>query len=463
MKFTKGFVKVLCFLLALFLVSSPTFVLAEQDIDYSVSNGCHSLDGVNPLLGSGDFTNTQSAILYEANTDTLLFSCNPDLRMSPSSLTKLVTAIVAIEQADITEPVVADALTLSTIPWDAVSAGIQEGEEMSLLNLLYCMLVGSGNDAAAVIAVHIDGTMEKFAQRMNTFVASIGCTNSNFTNPHGLHDDDQYTTARDVAKILAYATKNETFTELISAKDYTVPATNKKSERYLVTNNYLISRSTMSLYYDSRVTGGRTGAANDGTRCLAATAQKGSMSLISVVLGCKNIYGPGGSISTFGGFPETSALLDMGFQGLRSVQVIYPGQVLKQYPLANADSNLFIGVQNSSKTVLPSGIDNDDLRYVFQETGTMAAPIEQGAPFGIVNVYYGSNCIASAPLFALNKVNIIEDDVITDREQNSNDGLTAGVVLAVVAAVFIIVLIFLRYSKKFRKIIGKKQRRRRRV
>ena len=461
MKIWKGFGKFVCLLFAIILICNP--VLAEIDEDNSISNGSHTLDGMNPLLGAGEMKNTESAILYEASTDTILFAHNPDQRMDPSSLTKLVTAIIAIEQSDMAETVVADALTLSTIPWDAVSAGIQADEEISMLDLLHCMLAGSGNDAAAVIAVHIDGSMNKFAERMNSFAQSIGCTNSNFTNPHGLYDEGQYTTARDIAKVLSYAIKNETFATLIGTREHTVAATNKKGPRTLTTNNYLISRAVMSIYYDSRVTGGRTGVANNGTRCLAATAKQGSMNLISVVMGCRNVYGSGGSISTFGGFPETTALLDKGFKGMRAVEVFTPGQVLKQYPIANADANLYVGVNTSYRTALPNGVSSDDLRFVYQETGVLAAPIEKDAPFGIVNVYYGSNGVVSAPLFALNKVSLLENDLIADRQENDSDGVSTGVILAVIAAVFIAILLLLRYSKKFRRIVGRKRRRKRRV
>lgn len=463
MKFMKGLGKCICCVLALVLLCNPIYVFAEDTEDFSITNGSHTLDGTSPLLGSGSFENTQSAILYETNSDTLLYAWNPDLELSPSSFAKLVTAIIAIEQADLSETVIADEGALSTIPWDAASVGIQPGEEMTLLDLLYCMLVGSGNDASAVIAAHIDGSIEKFVQRMNDFALSIGCTSSNFTNPHGLHNAHQYTTARDTAKILAYAIKNETFAKLIGTKEYTVPATNLKGERTLTTNNYLISRTVMSLYYDSRVTGGRTGVANDNSRCVAATAQKGTMNLISVVMGCRNSYNSDGSVDSFGGFPETTELLDKGFQSLRTVQVFYPGQVLKQYPLANADADLYIGVNDSFKTVLPSSVGTDDLRYIFQETGVLSAPVEAGAPYGIVNVYHGSVCVVSTPIYALNNVSVFEENLIVDREEDDPNGLSVGVVLAIVAAVFIILLILLRYSKMFRKIVGRKRRRKRRM
>lgn len=462
MKFMKGLGKLLCFIVAIIMLCSCVTVLADENTDYSVINGCHTLDGAVPLLGSDSFDNTQSAILYDTNSDTLLYAWNPDLRMSPSSFAKLVTAIIAIEEGDLTEIVVADEQTLSTIPWDAVSVGLQPGEEMTLLDLVYCMLVGSGNDAAAVIAVHMDGSMQNFAERMNAFVSSIGCTSSNYTNPHGLHDDDQYTTARDTAKILAYASKNETFTKIIGAKDYSVPQTNLKGERILTTNNHLISKATMSVYYDSRVTGGRTGVANDNSRCVAATAKSGSLNLISVVMGCRNSYS-GGTISTFGGFPETTALLDMGFRGLRAVQIFSPGQVLKQYPLPNANGNLFIGVHDSCKTVLPSGVSTDDLRFEFHETGILSAPIEKDAPFGVVNVYYRTNCIASTSLYALNKVSVMQNSLITDRVKAPTNGISVWIILAIFAVAFIVVLLLLRYSKRIRRIVGRRHRRKRRM
>ena len=463
MKIMKWFGRLTCFLLAIILISHSIVVSAEQSEDLSVSNGCHSIDAANPLLGTDSLKNTESAILYEVNSDTLIFAWNADQKMDPSSLAKLVTAIIAIEQGSLSDVVIADGRAVSAIPWDAMSVGIQAEEELTLLDLLYCMLVGSGNDAAAVIAFYLDGSMEKFASRMNSFVASIGCTGSNFTNSHGLYDSAQYTTARDVARILSYACKNETFSELIGTVKYTVPATNLKDERILTTNNHLISRSTMSVYYDDRVTGGRTGVAQNGTRALAATAEKGSMKLVSVVMGCKNTYSANGAISTFGGFPETTALLDKGMQGLRAAQLFYPGQVLKQYPLANADANLYIGVEGSFMTVLPNGITANDLRYTFHETGIFAAPVEKGAHLGTVDVYYGSVCIASAPLTALNKVEVLETAVIVERDEDPSDGVPAGVILAIIAGVFVVVLLLLRYSKKFRKIVGRKHRRKRRV
>ena len=135
MKIMKWFGRLTCFLLAIILISNSIVVSAEQSEDLSVSNGCHSIDAANPLLGTDSLKNTESAILYEVNSDTLIFAWNADQKMDPSSLAKLVTAIIAIEQGNLSDVVIADGRAISAIPWDAMSVGIQAEEELTLLDL----------------------------------------------------------------------------------------------------------------------------------------------------------------------------------------------------------------------------------------------------------------------------------------------------------------------------------------
>ena len=127
---------------------------------------------------------------------------------------------------------------LATVPISAVSVDLQVDELVTLEDLLYCMMVASANDAAAVIAEHISGDISAFVTEMNQRAAQIGCTDTVFTNVHGLHDDDQYTTARDIAKILAVASENTLFMDVFSAVEYDMPATNKTDARNLVSGNY---------------------------------------------------------------------------------------------------------------------------------------------------------------------------------------------------------------------------------
>lgn len=463
MKKFKSFLRLL--VLVLVFATPISSVNAANNIkeDTSAAQGCHGLDAQLPLLGDSPFSNTQAVFLYEQNTDTLLYAWNADERMYPSSLTKLVTAIIAVEEGDLTATVTANAQVLNDIPNDAVSVYLEADEEMTLMDLIYCMMVGSGNDASAVIANHIGGNVSAFAEQMNTFVEQLGCTGTHFVNPHGLHDDEQYTTARDMGKILSYAAKNDTLREIMGTVHYNVPATNKSDARDLFTNNDLIYRGVMEIYYDGRVVGGRIGTTYDGKRTVASIAEKGNMELISIVMGSSSTYHPDGySIKTFGGFPETSKLLDLGFQNMHGAQIFYEGQVLKQYSVPGGDCDLFLGVNESVSTVLPTGVDLDDLRLSFHETGILSAPIDKDSVFGVVQVWYNSTCVASVKLYALNSVSLQNQLSTDERIADDDNPISIGWILLGVFIAFVIFLVALRYSKRLRRIVFYKRRRRRR-
>ena len=180
---------------------------------------------------------------------------------------------VMFENGDIETVVTVREDVLSTVPYDAVSADLTAGEEMTLGDLIGCMLVGSANDAAAVIAENLAGSQAAFVARMNLRAQELGCTGTQFTNVHGLHDKEQYTTARDIARILAKAVENEAFCDAFGAVYYTVEPTNKADVRYLSTENYMMNDDMDVNYYDTRVTGSRTGVNNDYTRNVASVAE----------------------------------------------------------------------------------------------------------------------------------------------------------------------------------------------
>ena len=252
--------------------------------------GCHGIDANSTLLGTDKITdNVRAAFLYEAISQTVMYNINPDEPMFPASLVKILTALIAIEDGNTEEVVVASDSALSSVPYDAVSISLQVGEQMKLIDLLYAMVVGSANDAAAVIAEHICGNQDEFVSKMNSYAQELGCTGTNFVNVHGLHDDAQVTTARDVVRILDRALLNETFRELFTTKQHIIDATNMSEFRKVKSNNDLME-STSSLYYDARVIGGRSGVTQDGRRCMAAAAESNGMLLISVVMGTESVY-----------------------------------------------------------------------------------------------------------------------------------------------------------------------------
>jgi len=446
----------------LFSVTGHKAYAAAQMEDQSVQNGSHSADARMPLLGTEQLiTNAQSIMLYEAQSDTLLYAWNADEQLPPSSLVKIMTAMLAIEKGKMDDLITVDSDVLNSVPAEAVDCKLQIGELLTLEQLLYCMLVGSANDAAAVIAHHIAGNQQDFVDMMNQKAQELGCAGTNFVNVHGLHDDFQYTTARDVTKILAAAIQYDVFCTVFGTVNYTVPQTNKYEERSFTTGNYLMDQEDKPTYYDSRVTGGRTGVTEYSDRCIAATAQKNGLQVISVVMGAKSSYEEAGvTIKSFGGFPETTKLLDAAFDGYARSQIIYQGQILKQQKIVGGDCDLMLGTDISVATVLPDDVKFEDLSFRYQDvSGQLSAPIMKGSHISTLQVYYGSLCVGQAPLYAMNTVGVKQTQLNADSQPADNDNgwKTILIIMGIILAPIILVVGGLRITGAVRAISSRKR------
>lgn len=454
--------------LVLLLSVCPLEAMAESsETDLAVVSGCHSIDGAIPFLGQEKLVeNAQSVFLFETGSQTLMYSWNADLPVYPASLVKIMTALLVLEKGTLADEVTVNQSALDTISADAISADLQVGETMTVENLLYCMMVYAANDAAAVLAEYISGSQDSFVALMNDRAAELGCTGTYFTNPHGLHNELQVTTARDVCRILQAALDYDQFRTIFGTVRYTVPATNLHEERNLSTNNYLMNTDSVAIHYDGRVTGGRTGVTADGYRCVASTSESGNMELICIVMGAKSVYvEDSNSVSSFGGFPETSKLLDMAFSGYSKKQIIYENQILRQMPVLNGDSDVFAASYEAFSTILPSDITFDQLSFRYEDApGSTQAPIKKGQNLAALQVWYGSLCIAQTDVYAMNDV-----PVAYVKKVEINEGNAAGnswiwiaviVIIAIVAAAFFFRLRTLRAIQHHSKQRSKNRRRR---
>ncbi|MBQ4641359.1 MAG: D-alanyl-D-alanine carboxypeptidase [Oscillospiraceae bacterium] len=406
MKKISAILLIVCIILCITLPVSAT-----QTQDNSIQAGCNTLDGMVTFLGKSQLiNNAESVLLYEVTTDTLMYDYQPDLQVYPASLVKILTALIAIEKGTMTDAVTVREDVLNTVPDDAMGVDLVVDEVLSVEDLLACMLVGSANDAAAVLADHIMGSQQAFVDEMNRYAQQLGCVNTQFTNVHGLHNDQQYTTARDVCRFFTHALSNETFREMFGTVEYTVPATNKSESRKLSSGNYLINRNNtdnVEIYYDSRVTGSRTGITTDGKRCIASVAESNGLTLISIVLGSRSFYRDDGySVSSFGGYKETTDLLDLGFTGFKTAQIFVEGGALQQLAVQNGQEDVVIGTHVSAASVLPEDADGNTLIYRYGEIGNLSAPIKKGEKISYVEVWSGTVCVARADLFALNSVRV---------------------------------------------------------
>lgn len=408
--------------------------------DASVSAGSNSIDSTRPLLGNQKMLTTAASVLvYEVNSDTLVYAYNADERIEPASLVKIMTAMLALEHGNLEDKVTATATALSPIPEYASTLLMKAGETFTLDELMYCLLVGSANDAANVIAEHIGGTIQNFVKMMNDRAAELGCTNTNFVNAHGLNNKNQYSSARDLAKILRAAMEYEQFWVYFSALEYKVEATELSEARYLVTTNYLMTPGSSQIYYDRRVTGGRTGVTNSRERSLITTAESGGLEYICVVMNCTPTFAHDDfTVMRFGSYEETLNLLDIIFDDLHVTQILYDEQITTQFSVPNGDSSVVAGPSMSISTVLPKDVTIDDLTYQYADRPRdLSAPIEVGDYMGTVQVWYGSICLAQSPIYAHNSVNLVSND--TDgTDTQTGDALTTGLI---VLSVLIILMI----------------------
>jgi len=456
---------IICLILCLAVLLTAQPVTAASGADASVSAGCHSVDAAKCLSSEGKLLDTSKAvILYELNSDTMVYSYNPDVTIYPSSMVKIMTALVALEKGTLSDTVTVTRSALDNVAIGSVSAGLKRGEEISLEALLYCMMTASANDAASVIAEHIGGgSIDSFIQMMNDKAREIGCLSTNYTNVHGLHDEQTYTTARDICRLMEVALENEQFVKLFTADTYTVPLTNKSGERVLKSTNNMMIKGTK--HYDARVTGGKTGSTNQAGRCLAVTAEANGMNLLGIVMGAVPTYEEEGIIlKYYGNFEEMKALLDYGCGEFEYRQVFYDNQALTQYPVSGGANHVVAKPVSELSTVLPIGIDETKLKWVYDKVGqTITAPVEQGQTIATAQVWYGETCLVQTELVAMNAVDVYVAPVIPDiPERESIDFTILFVILGVVLGIFVLffgVLLILRWINRAK--MRARQRRRR--
>lgn len=423
-------IKALCLILAaLLLLSAPVFATEE---DPSVSMGSHGVDAVNPLGTSEKLLETaKAAILYERNSDTMLYSWNADVQLEPSSMAKIMTALVALENEKLDTLLTVTRSALNTIPVGSVSAGLKAGEELTLEALLYCCITASANDATAVIAEKVGGSIGLFVQMMNEKAAALGCTATNFVNPHGITAAGAYTTARDICRILDAALDNEEFVKLFQADEYIIPPTAVLGkERIITTTNYMQSTDYTSRFFDKRVTGGKTGSTNAG-RCLAVTAQMGDMELIGIVMEAIPTYEVEGiQLDYHGNFEEMAVLLDYADGSYEYREVFYEGQALTQIPVQNGANDLITSTVGSFSTVLPVDVDESKLRWVYVDAMNLTAPIEKGEVVSLAQVWYEDTCLVQTELVALNSVAVFTP-LPDQTHESGEDGFNLKILLII--------------------------------
>ena len=322
----------------------------------------------------------RSAILIDANTGKILYAENAHEKLPMASTTKIMTALVALEQGNTWETVTVDASAYGT---EGSSIYLHLEEEIALKDLLYGLMLSSGNDAAVAIAVHIGGGTQAFADIMNKKAIELGAYNTNFVTPNGLHDEAHYTTAYDLARIAAEAMRNDTFREIVSTEYY-------RAETGEIARTF--KNKNRILWEYAGGTGVKTGYTKAAGRCLVFAAEQDGMELIGVVLNCPNM------------FEDAKAMLDYGFENYETEVMVKAGATVARATVSGGEKSL-LELTPSQDIIVPieKGSSANFRTRVYVDEG-ISAPVYRGDVLGYVEVLDGEALLLRRELVAAEDV-----------------------------------------------------------
>lgn len=347
----------------------------------------------------------EAALLMDFNSGRLIYGKNIDEKLYPASTTKMMTAIIALESGMMGDTATATYEALQSITLEDSHMGILIGEELSMTDLVNGMLVYSANDAANVIACHIGGTMANFVDMMNTKAQELGMVNTHFMNPCGVHDDNHYTTAQDLAILARYCMANETFREIVKQPLYHIEPTNKYAmARDLPSTNLFLSTARSTHYLYKPCTGIKTGTTEAAGHCLVASAGYNDMNLLTVVLKCQDEDYATKAYS----YITTRSLFDFGFNNYKAGTLATPGSLVADSKVAEAKNGKRVSLTVDSDVNALVPVEDSDVaskvQPVVQTNGELKAPIHKGDVLGTVTFNYRGTSIGTANLVAANDV-----------------------------------------------------------
>lgn len=365
-----------------------------------------------PLSAQASFLNieTKSKNIYMVNTDTdtVVYEKDAHEKLYPASTTKMMTALLFAEKCDDLEN------TVYTIPTevmqmlqgtDSSMAGFLEGEEVPAIDVLYGLLLPSGNECALTIAYYLgDEDISAFVGMMNDKAQELGMEDTHFVNPNGLHDDDHYTTAYDMALLAREVMKNDKLMEVCSTRRYVIEATNKQTRRAILTTNYLIDNN--STYYTNYVRGIKTGRTSQAGNCLVSTATKNGYTYICVTMGADAYDTEGKRIKENYAFQDTKELYKLAFDSLQIKEIVSDTQIIAEIPVEFVWNKDYIALvpEQDYRTLVPSSVNSETIIIETKLQENVQAPVQKGDILGQATLKYGKDEIGTVNLVAAESV-----------------------------------------------------------
>lgn len=389
----------------------------------------------------------ESAILMDAKSKTILYEKNAYDQHYPASITKLMTALLTIETLEPTDTITLSREAVTSIGWDTSRIGIDEGEQISVDSALHGLLLESANEVANGLAEAISGSNENFGIRMTRRAEELGAHDTNFVNPHGLHDENHYTTAYDMALIASYLSDNVYFLDIMKDTSFRIPPTNKVNEERPINQQHeMISPVRNPKNYREDVIGGKTGYTNQAKHTLVTIAKQGDTTLVAVIL----------KADRNSRYTDTATLLDYGFDSYYSLELHTPIETLKTLPIYSVQSgqvyqagNCSISVSNPFSVLVNKDITRDHLTANLNLPEYLLIGSKEGDTIGEITYLKNAQILGKNDLVIKN-ISYLPDPVVT-----SNPTVVKQTYLSwhyiLLALILFIALLFLIRLRRLRK------------
>ena len=381
--------------LALFL----TLVLSLCLVPFASATGD---DG--PTLPEDPDILAKAALLMDVETGAVVYAKNEHEELYPASLTKIMTALLTLEAIDegkltMDQELTATASALEGLASDGSSAGIKVGETMSVRNLLYCMLVVSANEACDILAEAVSGSVSAFVEAMNAKAQELGCVNTHFANPNGLHDPQHYTSAWDMYLITAAAMEHEDFMTICDTANVVIPATNMSGERNYWTTNHLLSTWRVIGYRNTEAHGIKTGSTDAAGHCLVSSAMRGSLHFVSVILGADRVEENG--VGNIRSFSETTRMFNYGFDNFTYKTILESKEIIQEVPVTLSEmDHVTVHPAQDIEVLIPKVLNAEDLERTITLEEPVEAPVSKDQKLGTMTLSYDGTVYATVDLLA---------------------------------------------------------------
>lgn len=424
----------------LFTAAFPAYATETEKTETETTESTTTnTEGTSTDSTSSELTLTaESAILMDATTGKILYEKNSRTKQYPASITKLMTILLALEHGSLEDEITFSHDAVFSIEPGSAHIAIQEGEILTLEQVLYGIMLRSANECANAAAEYVDGSMEKFAEHMTARAKELGCENTNFVNANGLFDENHYTTAYDMALIAQELLKNETYRSMMSNTYYLIPPTNKQpEERPLHGQHQMLNEN--SLYYYEPAEGGKTGYTVEAQNTLVTYAKQGDTELIAVVLKCNGAQH----------YVDTKTLFEYGFANYQTVKAFSAADLTQNVAITETYKDktttldtIAVAPASDVYVTIPKNAAIENITKAVDCLESASVPVAVGDKLGTVVLSLNGEALATVDLTAQKEVKATTDEERAAQAAAARNKILKRIAIGVGIVFGILVIVF---------------------